>query len=101
LPPLALVLWLGWLAAYAASALLLARGTCRLPRRPALLLLVWGSVLYATFLPGPIADIRFRVPVAPLLVVLMALGMTPRYRSRPPRALAASSPAPTGEAQAS
>ena len=78
LPPLALALWLGWLLAYAASALLLVRATWRWRQCPALLLLCWGTVLYATFLPGPIADIRFRVPVAPMLIVLMALGVAPR-----------------------
>ncbi len=75
LPPLALALWLGWLVAYAASAVLLARGTWRWRHRPTWLLLCWGTVLYATFLPGPIGDIRFRVPVAPLLIVLMAAGL--------------------------
>jgi 4-amino-4-deoxy-L-arabinose transferase-like glycosyltransferase len=91
LPPLALALWLGWLVAYAVSAALLARATWRWRRRPALLLLCWGTVLYATFLPGPIGDIRFRVPVAPLLVVLMALGLEhppcpPPELARPVRA---------------
>ena len=75
LPPLAQGLWLGWLLAYGVSGVLLLRGTWRWRGRPALLLLAWGTILYATFLPGPIADIRFRVPVAPLLVVVMALGL--------------------------
>ncbi len=75
LPPLALALWLGWLLAYALSALLLVRGAWRWRRQPALLGLCWGAVLYATFLPGPIGDIRFRAPVVPRLIVLMALGL--------------------------
>lgn len=74
LPPLALALWWGWLLAYLVSAVLLVRGTWRLRGCPAGLLLCWGTILYATFLPGPIGDIRFRVPVVPLLITLMALG---------------------------
>ena len=92
LPPLALALWLGWLLAYAVSALLLIRGTWRWRRWPALLLFCWGTILYTTFLPGPIADIRFRVPVAPMLIVLMALGVAQRpldrYRLDPQSATA-------------
>lgn len=80
LPPLALALWLGWLAAYAIAALLLLRGTGRWRHLPVVLCLVWGTILYVTFLPGPIADIRFRAPVAPLLVVIMALGVAPCQR---------------------
>ncbi len=89
LPPLAMALWLGWLLTYAASALLLAWATWRWRRRPALLLLCWGTILYATFLPGPIGDIRFRVPVVPLLMVLLALAFT----EPPPQA---GLPAPAG-----
>jgi hypothetical protein len=74
LPPLALALWLGWLLAYALSAVLLARGTWMLRHCPAVLVLCWGSVLYTAFLPGPIAHIRFRLPVVPLLIALMTVG---------------------------
>jgi hypothetical protein len=74
LPPLALALWLGWLLAYAVSGLLLAVGTWRLRHQPALLGLLWGTILYSTFLPGPIAHVRFRVPVAPALILVMAAG---------------------------
>jgi 4-amino-4-deoxy-L-arabinose transferase-like glycosyltransferase len=81
LPPLARVLWLGWLAAYAASGALLALGTWRWRDRPALLLLCWGTILYSTFLPGPIAEVRFRVPVVPLIIVVMASGMARRRDS--------------------
>jgi 4-amino-4-deoxy-L-arabinose transferase-like glycosyltransferase len=90
LPPLALALWLGWLVAYAVSALLLARATWRWRCQPALLVLFWGTILYVTFLPGPIGDIRFRVPVVPWLLVLMAAGLgrpsLPRARSGAPMA---------------
>ena len=78
LPPLALALWLAWLAAYALSAILLLRGTWRLRPRPALLLLVWASVLYITFLPGPIAHIRFRLPVAAMLLLVIGVGVVGR-----------------------
>ncbi len=77
LPPLALALWLGWLLAYALGAALALRGAWRLRRRPALLLLAWGTVLYTTFLPGPIAHVRFVVPVVPVLSVLMVAGLAP------------------------
>jgi 4-amino-4-deoxy-L-arabinose transferase-like glycosyltransferase len=80
LPPLARALWLGWLAAYAASAALLALGTWRWRDTPALLWLCWSPILYSTFLPGPIAEIRFRVPVVPLLLVVMAAGLAPARR---------------------
>ena len=82
LPPLALALWLGWLLAYVVSAGLLARGTWRARVWPGFLWLCWGTILYTTFLPGPIADIRFRVPVAPVLIVLMALSLAPSASAR-------------------
>jgi 4-amino-4-deoxy-L-arabinose transferase-like glycosyltransferase len=74
LPPLALALWYGWLLAYLMSAVLLGLGTWRLRGDPGLLWLVWGTVFYVTFLPGPISAVRFRVPVAPLLIAVMAVG---------------------------
>ncbi len=75
LPPLGLALWLGWLLAYAGAALLIARGTWRLRGQPDVLWLGWAAVLYTTFLPGPIADVRFQVPVMPLLLALLAAGL--------------------------
>jgi hypothetical protein len=68
----------------------LARATWRWRCQPALLVLFWGTILYVTFLPGPIGDIRFRVPVVPWLLVLMAAGFCrpslPRARSGAPMA---------------
>ena len=75
LPPLASALWAGWLLAYAVSAGLIARGIWQLRSRPAGLFFCLAVILYTTFLPGPISYVRFRVPVAPLLVLLTAAGL--------------------------
>jgi len=74
LPPAARVLWFGWGAAYAIGGLLALRGAWRLRRQPMALFGLLATILYTVFLPGPISSLRFRVPVAPLIAVLMAAG---------------------------
>ncbi|MGC9522905.1 MAG: ArnT family glycosyltransferase [Anaerolineae bacterium] len=73
LPPLALLLWVGWAIGYAVAAVLFARGALRL--RPQVLPLFFVfTILYVTFVPGPISQIRFRLPVTPLILLLVAVG---------------------------
>ncbi|MBN1249333.1 MAG: glycosyltransferase family 39 protein [Anaerolineae bacterium] len=73
LPPLALVLWLGWGVLYAIAAALFAIGALRL--RPRVLAVFIGlTIVYVTFVPGPISQIRFRLPVTPQILTLVAVG---------------------------
>jgi hypothetical protein len=73
LPPLALALWLFWAVLYAVAAALFVVGALRLrPRLLALFLVV--TVFYVTFVPGPISQIRFRLPVVPLILLLATVG---------------------------
>ncbi len=74
LPPLALGLWLLWGLGYLASFVLFTWGAIRLRPRVLALVLV-AAVFYVTFLPGPISQIRFRIPVVPAIIVLMVVGM--------------------------
>ena len=74
LPPLALTLWIAWGVGYALAALLMIRGAWRL--RPRVLTLMLGAtIFYVTFVPGPISHIRFRLPVVPLILLLMTCGI--------------------------
>ena len=75
LSPLAFVLWGGWLAAYGLGAFFFALGSWHLRRDYAWLGLVWSIIFYVTFLPGPIAYVRFQVPVAPLFAAVIAVGL--------------------------
>ncbi len=73
LPPLALLLWLGWAIGYAVAAVLFTIGALRL--RPRILpLFIVITIFYVTFVPGPISQIRFRLPVTPLILLLVAFG---------------------------
>jgi len=45
-----------------------------LRRQPAVLFGLPATILDTVFLPGPISSLRFRVPVVPLIAVLMAAG---------------------------
>jgi hypothetical protein len=73
LPPLALILWLGWGIGYAVAAGLFTVGALRI--RPRILsLFIAVTVFYVTFVPGPISQTRFRLPVTPLILVLVAFG---------------------------
>ncbi len=73
LPPLALILWLGWGIGYTVVAVLFTRGALRL--RPRILaLFIVATILYVTFVPGPISQIRFRLPVTPLILLLVTVG---------------------------
>ncbi|MFP4395700.1 MAG: ArnT family glycosyltransferase [Anaerolineales bacterium] len=77
LPPLALALWIAWGVGYTLAALLMIRGAWRLRPR-VLTLMMLATIFYVTFVPGPISHIRFRLPVVPLLLLLMTCGiMTP------------------------
>lgn len=74
LPPLALALWLGWGLAYTLGTVLLGVGAVRLrPRVVAFFVL--ATIFYVTFVPGPISQIRFRLPVMPLILLLAAVGL--------------------------
>jgi 4-amino-4-deoxy-L-arabinose transferase-like glycosyltransferase len=74
LPPLALALWLGWALAYAVAAVLFAIGVLRL--RPWIVaFFIVATVFYVTFVPGQITQIRFRLPVMPLILLCVAVGL--------------------------
>lgn len=73
LPPLALILWLGWGIGYAVAVGLFTVGALRV--RPRILsLFIVVTIFYVTFVPGPISQTRFRLPVTPLILVLVAFG---------------------------
>jgi 4-amino-4-deoxy-L-arabinose transferase-like glycosyltransferase len=74
LSPVARVIWFGWGAAYALGGLLTLRGVWQLRRQSAMLFGLLATILYTVYLPGPISSLRFRVPVVPLIAVLMAAG---------------------------
>jgi len=77
LSPAARVIWFGWGVAYALGGVLALRGAWQLRHQPAVLLGLLATILYTVFLPGPISSLRFRVPVVPLIAVLMAAGCKP------------------------
>ncbi len=82
LPPVALLLWIAWAVGYILATLLLIRGAWRLRPRVLTLMLV-ATIFYVTFVPGPISHIRFRLPVVPLILLLMTCGiMTPHVGQR-------------------
>jgi 4-amino-4-deoxy-L-arabinose transferase-like glycosyltransferase len=71
LPPLALALWISWAVGYGIAAVLFIVGALRL--RPRILsLFIVLTIIYVTFVPGPISQIRFRLPVMPLILLLVA-----------------------------
>jgi hypothetical protein len=73
LPPLALAFWALWGVMYGAAAVLLVIGALRMrPRLLAAFLLI--TIFYVTFVPGPISQIRFRLPVTPAILLLVAVG---------------------------
>ena len=73
LPPLALALWLVWGAAYGIAGVLAALGAWHL--RPRVLsLFIAATIFYVTFVPGPISGTRFRLPVTPLILLLVVVG---------------------------
>jgi len=75
-PPLALVLFVAsigfWVGGFI-TALLGAWRLLHLDRIMSIVVIVF--ILYVTVLPGPIAYIRFRIPVLPLIIVLEATGV--------------------------
>jgi len=75
MPPLALMLGLAGTLVACGSTLLALRGAYRLRTQPAVLLTLASMWAYLAFLPGPIAYIRFRVPVMPIAIALVALGV--------------------------
>ena len=83
LPPLARILWVAWGVGYMIATVLFVVGAIRL--RPRLLsAFIVVTIFYVTFVPGPISQIRFRLPVVPLILLLVVvglLGQPPRYAS--------------------
>lgn len=70
----AALLWWGLVAGRAGVAGLTIRGLGRLRDQSAILLLLFGSVVYQIVLPGPIAHDRFYIPAIPVVAVLVARG---------------------------
>ena len=83
----AALVWWGLLAARVAIWAVALRGGRRLlQRRLPLALLLAGSVAYVVLLPGPIAHDRFYLPAIPVVVILVAIGLTKNRQARKPRA---------------
>ncbi|HQE93390.1 MAG TPA: glycosyltransferase family 39 protein [Anaerolineae bacterium] len=79
LPGLAFVFWAWWGIVYAVAGVLLVIGGWRMrPRLLAVFLFI--TIFYVTFVPGPISQIRFRLPVTPLILLLVARGCYPPGR---------------------
>lgn len=73
LMPLALAFWVFWGFMYGVAAILFVIGALRMrPRLLAAFLLI--TIFYVTFVPGPISQIRFRLPVTPAILLLVARG---------------------------
>ena len=63
----------GLAALFCAAAVLLVIGALWMrPRLLAAFLLI--TIFYVTFVPGPISQIRFRLPVTPAILLLVAVG---------------------------
>jgi 4-amino-4-deoxy-L-arabinose transferase-like glycosyltransferase len=71
-PPLARGLWLLSTAVHVLAYLLVAAGLWALRRRPPILIGLGLTLLLFLVLPGPIAYVRFWVPIMPVTCVLMA-----------------------------
>ena len=74
-PPLASVLWAGWLLAYGLGFVVLGLGIYRLRHRPAVAFALVATIVYVIVVPGPISYVRFRVPVMPLILALDVIGL--------------------------
>jgi hypothetical protein len=83
LPPLALALWVGWGLLYLTGAVGFVRGALRLRPRILSFFLV-ATVFYVTYVPGPISQIRFRLPVIPLILLLIVAGFLQQRRAHTP-----------------
>lgn len=74
LPPLALILGIGWAVSYILAAILFCIGVMTI--RPRILSLIFSvTIFYITFIPGPISYIRFRLPVVPIILLLIVIGV--------------------------
>ncbi len=86
LPPLALGLWLLWGIGYVIAGALAALGALWL--RPRILsLFIAATIFYVTFVPGPISGTRFRLPVTPLILLLVVVGAAGLLEAAKARAL--------------
>lgn len=83
-PRLARGLWLLSVAIHAGGYVLVALGLWSLRARPALLVGLGLTMAYFLVLPGPIAYIRFWLPIMPLACVAMACAGLSRLESRAP-----------------
>jgi 4-amino-4-deoxy-L-arabinose transferase-like glycosyltransferase len=75
LDALGAALWYGWGMAHLIGGCLMMLGVWRLRHHPAIALAMGLTILYATFPPGPIGYVRFRVPVVPVITVLEVAGL--------------------------
>ncbi len=73
-PPLALVLWAIWLVGYGLMYLGLIASVVVLRKQPHLLIVLAALLVIGLFLPGPLAYVRFRVPIAPLMAIMATVG---------------------------
>jgi hypothetical protein len=81
LPPLALAFWALWGGMYGVAAVLFVTGVLRMHQR-LLVAFLLITIFYVTFVPGPISQIRFRLPVTPAILLLVARGCYPSHNPR-------------------
>jgi hypothetical protein len=74
-PPLALIMWALWLVGYGLAYAGIVLGAFVLWPRRHLVIVMLGLLIFGLILPGPLSYIRFRVPVAPEMVVLQTVGL--------------------------
>ena len=75
-PPLLLFMWLIWLGGYTVIYVGVATGLLFMLRQsPGTFVVMLALLLSGFFLPGPLADVRFRVPVVPYVVLLYTTGL--------------------------
>jgi hypothetical protein len=74
-PPLALVMWALWLIGYGLIYAGIVAGAFALWFRRHMVIVMLGLLIFGLILPGSLSYIRFRVPVAPEMVVLQTVGL--------------------------
>ncbi len=74
-PPLALAMWALWLIGYGLAYVGIVAGALVLWLRRHMVIVMLGLLIFGLILPGPLSYVRFRVPVAPEMVVLQTVGL--------------------------
>jgi hypothetical protein len=78
------VFWLAWHLFFFVQLALVVLGVWHLRSEPAILFVLLAAMLYMTLHTGPIGYERFRVPVVPLVAVLVGVGASSLLALPPP-----------------